>query len=161
MSDNTAATAYRRAAVLIKHHLTGNTDGINAVLQEVIDDNRLGPLLGGLLGSLTAITDQLVTDNGKEAIAELIEDIADHDGSPEPVRRAARYLTAFNHHDSAAMDSIIREAESVSPTIIGLLDIYTRLVPTMCSDIGLDIIDNAIRALSVKEVNGENPEANQ
>lgn len=155
VTDTRGARGYRRAAALIKHRIAGDMEGVNAVLDEVADDHQLAPLLGGILGTLTALANLLTTSDGKEAIAELIEDISNHDATPEPVRRAARYLIAFNDHNSAGMDAIIGETDDVAPTIISVLDIYARLVPTMCSSIGLDILDNGICGFAGIEVEGD------
>lgn len=151
------ATAYRRAAVLIKHHLAGDIEGINAVLTEVDDDGRLAPLLGALIGSLTEIANHFLTDTGREALNEMITDLAENYTTPNlSTPRAARYLMAvFNHAGQDAADAAMYETEDVSPLIVGLLELHTRLVPVMTTDIALDILDNGIRAFMHKEEGGD------
>ncbi|MCI4675290.1 hypothetical protein [Candidatus Mycolicibacterium alkanivorans] len=144
MTDITA-TAYRRAAVIIKHHLAGDTQGVNAVLQEINDDTRPGPLLGALLGSLDAVTTQLVTEAGKAAFIELVAHLAGH--IPDtPTVRAARFLHAYHERQPARLDTIAGETDDATPLIAGMLTVYTSLVPALTTDVAGAIIDTAIRA---------------
>ena len=91
-------------------------------------------------------------------MAELLLGIAngEHlDEVPDHWNRAARFLIAYGsrHHDE--MQQIMHETDDVSPTIVGICDVYCVVLPSLQTAFGMEIIDSGIRALMAKEAEGD------
>jgi hypothetical protein len=142
----------RRAGVFIKHHVTRNGDGMNAILQEALDVRRASHFIDAVLATFDAIVPQLVTPAGQRAMGEMILILTQDAEAPNEHRRAARFLISYGLCSRDDMNKIMRETNDVSPMVIAVLDIYATILPT---PFGLDIIDRGIRTLSAKEVEGD------
>lgn len=148
----------RRAAAFIKHHAATNQEGMNAVLQEALGVKRATQFIEGILATYDAIVPQMCTPAGQRGMAELILGIAegDHlDAVPDHWQRAARFLVAYGNQRNDEMQQIMHETDNVSPTIIGICDVYTVVLPSLHTPFGMQIIDSGIRALMAKEVEGD------
>lgn len=148
MNQQTAADL-RRAAVLIKHYAHGNHEGINVILTEAVDAKRPAHLIQGVLSTYDAIIPQLVTQAGQRCMAEMLITFATNntDFAPE-WNRAARFLLALGEGHTDTANEIIGETDNVSPTLIALLDIYSSIVPLVCTPFGMEIIDRGIQTLA-------------
>lgn len=154
--DPANAGDYRRAGVFIKHHAYTNSDGMNAILIEAIEAERTSHLIQAILATYDAIVPQLITHHGQRCMAEMLITYAHGDPSLAPeLNRAARFLLAYGDNQTDAMNSILREEDNVSPTVVALLDVYAAILPTLHTPFGMDIIERGIRTLSGMEAKGE------
>ncbi|WP_370500258.1 hypothetical protein NWT09_00100 [Mycolicibacterium sp. jd] len=151
---------YRRAGAFIKWHAHGNRDGINAILLEALEAKRPTQFIAAILNTFDGIVPMLATKAGQRGMAELIIAIADGtdnldpDVVPEDWRRAARLMVAYGENNSDTMNRILHETPDVSPTIIGICDVYTVVLPMLHTPFGMGIIDTGIRRLSGMEAEG-------
>lgn len=140
----------RRAGVFIKHHAAHNRDGMNAILLETVEAHRETEFIDGILKTFDAIVPQLVTPAGQRGMAELVIGMADgthHIPIPDNWHRAARFLLAYGDADTTGMTRIIHETDDVSPTIVGILDVYTIVLPMLHTQFGISAIDRGINTL--------------
>ncbi len=145
----------RRAGVFIKHFAHDNRDGMNAILIEALEAQRASQFIDGILATYDAIVPQLVTPAGQRAMVEMVLAIPDNPNYDEDCWRAARFLIAHGNQDRDGMNQIMHETENVSPTIIGLLDVYASILPTLHTPFGMEMIERGIRTLSGMEVERE------
>jgi hypothetical protein len=75
MIEITAAD-FRRACALIVHHRNRNTDGCNAVLQQVNETERIAQLIFGILDLYQQLIPILHTELGITVLNQLIIDMA-------------------------------------------------------------------------------------
>ena len=145
----------RRAAAFIKHFAYDNRDGMNAILIEALEAQRASQFIDGILATYDAIVPQLVTPAGQRAMVEMVLAIPDNPNYDEDCWRAARFLIAHGNQDRDGMNQIMHETENVSPTIIGLLDVYASILPTLHTPFGMEMIERGIRTLSGMEVEAD------
>jgi len=152
------AADLRRAGVFIKHHAHGNRAGMNAILLEALEANRASQFIEGILCTFDVIVPQLCTPAGQRGMAELILGIAQgtHLAEvPDEWNRAARFLIAYGQQDHTGMNEIMHETDNVSPTIVGILDVYCVALPMLQTPFGISIINSGITALMAKEAEGQ------
>lgn len=75
MTNHDVADA-RRAATLIAHYATGNTEGCNYVLREANAQNRVTPLIEALLSVYGTVVPLLHSEVGVAAIRACIAKLA-------------------------------------------------------------------------------------
>lgn len=80
---NPAAGDCRRAAALVAHHGNNNVDGINAVLQEAAEADRVTQLFLAILDLYQTIVPALYTKLGMQALSQTVLDIANREVSDE------------------------------------------------------------------------------
>ena len=77
MTDlNPTAADCRRAAALISHHGQSNLVGVNAVLQEAVEADRITPLILGMLDLYQTIVPVIYTRLGMQALSAAVIDLA-------------------------------------------------------------------------------------
>lgn len=141
----------RRAGVFIKHHAAHDRDGMNAILTETVEAHRETEFITAILDTFDTIVPQLVTPAGQRGMAELIIAMADgthHIPIPDNWHRAARFLLAYGDGDNKLMTRIMHETDDVSPTIVGILDVYTVVLPMLHTPFGISAIDRGINTLA-------------
>lgn len=141
----------RRAAAFIKHHATHSFDGMNAILIEALEAKRATEFIAAILDTFDAIVPQLVTPAGQRGMAELVLAMAQgthHIRIDDNWQRAARFLIAYGDGDNKLMTRIMHETDDVSPTIVGILDVYTVVLPMLHTPFGIDTIDRGINTLA-------------
>ncbi|SKG26900.1 hypothetical protein [Mycobacteroides abscessus] len=153
------AADLRRAGVFIKHHLNGDETGVNVVLQEVNEAGRTGPFAHALLVTLAVVSKRLLTEVGMHAFGEGLATVADahYDPGnmiPEHWRRAARLAIAYEHGDHDQTAQVVWETSNITPTLLGLIDLHTMLIPSISTTTGMQIVDNGISTLVGIEAEG-------
>ncbi|SII79846.1 Uncharacterised protein [Mycobacteroides abscessus subsp. bolletii] len=153
------AADLRRAGVCIKHHVHGNQEGVNVVLEEVNDVGRSGQFVHSLLATLDAVSKQLLTEPGLRALDEGLATVANpaYDPSqmvPEYWRRAACLTIAYGRGDQDGVNAVWLGEESVTPITLSLIDVYAMLIPSISTSVGMQIVDNGISTLVGIEAEG-------
>ena len=157
MSINTGD--FRRAGVLLKHHIDNNRDGVNVILDEALDAGRATNLIAALLETLDAVAQQLLTNIGLQGFDEWLGAYATPEFGeyPDTWRRAARLITAHGNKDNAEMDAILAEGsdDNVTPLILTAITVYTTVMPVLSTQIGAEILNTGIAKLAGMEAEGE------
>ena len=157
MSINTGD--FRRAGVLLKHHIDNNRDGVNVILDEALDAGRATNLIAALLETLDAVAQQLLTNIGLQGFDEWLGAYANPEFGdyPDTWRRAARLITAHGNKDNAEMDAILAEGsdDNVTPLILTAINVYTTTMPVLSTHIGAEILNTGIAKLAGMEAEGE------
>lgn len=154
------AADMRRAGVFVKWHCYANPDGVNAALQEALDTKRVAQFVGCVLSTLSAVAAQLLTESGQyafgEGIATYIDTTLDPDARlPHEWRRAARLIAAHGRDDTTGIATVLQEQDTLTETILALVDVYNSLVPGISTPTGMQIIDGGIRRLTEMEAEGD------
>jgi len=158
--DNITAGDWRRAGALLQHRLNRDIDGVNAILTETIEATRIAALIVALIGTLDAVTEQLLTPLGSDALDEWIEAWTrpkfDPARPPEWTQAAALTVACLNKEPSE-MDAIIKEGDddNITPVILSVIDIYTSACPALATHTGTKVVANGIRTLAGIEAEGE------
>lgn len=158
--DNITTADWRRAGALLKHRLARDVDGCNAILQEALDTNRATNLIVALIGTLDAVTQQLLTPLGLDGLDEWIAAWAlpDFDPARPPEwTRAAALTVACHDKDTLEMNRIITESDddNITPVILSVIDIYTAACPALATHTGTEVVAHGVRRLVGMEAEGE------
>lgn len=153
------AADLRRAGVFIKHHLNGDETGVNVILSEVNDTGRTGPFAHCLMVTLAVVSKRLLTEAGMLAFGEGLATVADAQYDPGKLipdawRRAARLAIAYERGDHDEANRVVCETDNITPTLLGLIDVHTMLVPSISTATGMQIVDNGISTLVGIEAEG-------
>lgn len=141
----------RRAGVLIKHRIAGDTDGINTILTEALEAARATELVDAVLITLGTVATRLLTPEGLAALDEWVAFYADRnwDHVPDQWHPAARFITAHGLKDYDTMTAILNEtSDDVAPTILATIDVYINVMPVLHTHIGTRVLSNGISKLA-------------
>lgn len=72
----------RRAAALVTHHARGDLAGINAILQEAVEADRVSPLFLSVLALYEVIVPELRTEAAIALMSEWVVKIAGMEPKP-------------------------------------------------------------------------------
>lgn len=160
MDPNITPGDWRRAGALLQHRLTRDIDGCNAILEETITADRLSNLIVALIGTLDAVTDQLLTPVGGDGLDEWIE--AWSHPTFDPARtsewtQAAALTVACHAKNTVEMNRIIHDGDddNVTPVILSIIDIHTSACPPLATRTGTQLVANGLRMLTGIEGAGD------
>lgn len=98
------------------------------------------------------IVPQLVTESGQNGMAELLHDLTADRGAQENLRRAAQLIIAGSRRDTAEVDRLLFERQTITRLLLGVMDAYTLMMPTIRTRAGRRVIA-AIMAADLDEGN--------
>lgn len=153
MNPDITTGDWRRAGALLKHRLARDVDGCNAILEETLQAARLTNLIVALIGTLDAVTNQLLTPLGLDALDEWLEAWARTDFDPTRTAewtRAAALTAACHANDTAEMDRVIMEGsdDNITPVVLSTIDVYSAACPALATHTGIQVIANGLRLLT-------------
>ncbi|MGJ6126317.1 hypothetical protein QN239_27450 [Mycolicibacterium sp. Y3] len=139
MPDGAAALThadYQRAAALIGHEANGYAPGMQFVVDQTCAENRTAQLLLAVIDCYATITIELRTDGGLIAVWQLIEQETRRRNDDGDARRAATAIVARRDKDTAAFNTVLREANEAGrpaellATVIGM---YSAILPELAT----------------------------
>ncbi|MDQ1248560.1 MAG: hypothetical protein QG597_2933 [Actinomycetota bacterium] len=147
----------RRAGAFIKHRIANDDQGVNAILQEAIEAQRVRYFIEATLVTLDAVVAELLTAPGLRGLDEWIAFYAERqwDRVPTEWHRAARLIIARGRGELDQLNEILGETENVSPTVIAAVDVYRSVIPLMSTHIGDAVLEGGIRRLAGLEAEGD------
>lgn len=148
---------YRRATALTVHYGTSNPDGCNAIFDEVLENERLVPLVYALLELHRRVVPTVLTQTGLDCASdEIIAAANDRERGPE-VHRAAS-LVAF--HAAANPDGVAEvldaaaKDERVAETILAVCAMWKAYCPMLYTLRGLASLHQGLLDFAADEENG-------
>lgn len=152
---STYAGDCRRAIALTVQHAQGDLDGVNAILRESAEAGRATELILAILDAFQSIVPVLHTELGLLSLSQTVHAIAHDDTADADRRRAAALVVAHSKDDVNGINKVIhetKEADRVTPLILGILGLYDRLVPAATSSLGIAALQSTILDLAAHEV---------
>lgn len=153
---NLAATDCRRATALVVHYGTENRDGVNALLQETAEDERVTEMLLSLLGLFDNVIPQLHTQLGMTCLSDVLLQLANDQTAPPDLNRAARLIAHYGNNNVDAINTVLTEAceaNAVSTLIIAVLNLYSTVAPAVYTRLGLTALQRSILDFAAREEN--------
>jgi hypothetical protein len=137
----------RRAATLTVHYGRGDTAGVNAVLAETVDVDRVTALYLAVLNLHREVIPKLYTVDGLACLTDLVYTLAGDDNADPDCKRAARMIVAHSSGDVAGFNAVLDEvAESYrgSELLIGMYATFSAFVPVLYSEAGLSVLQRSV-----------------
>lgn len=151
---NPIAGDQRRATALTVWYGHRDLDGVNTVLAEAAELDRVRELVLGVLDLHAHVVPILLTGDGLACLTQMIYSLAeDQDGDPD-CARAARLIVAHSERDTDAYKAVLREAadaDRVADTIVGILANFRTFVPLLYSELGLTVLQRSILDWAARE----------
>lgn len=152
---NAYAGDCRRATALACHYGNGNTDGMRAVLNEAIEDNRVTPLIVAVLDLAQYVFPVLLTNMGIGCVSDVVFRLTQAPSEPRPDRhRAARIIVAHASNNVDGINAVLAEAaeaRAVTELITAILELFGVACSPLYTPLGLDALQQATVDLAVKE----------
>ncbi len=159
MTTPLTAADNRRATTLTVWYGHQNLDGVNTVLREAAEIQRVRHLILAVLDLHAQVIPVLLTDDGLACLTQMIYSLTeDQDGDPD-CARAARLIAAHSEQDADAYKAVLREAadaDRVTDTIVGTLADFRAFVPLLYSELGLAVLQRNILDWASREAKEEN-----
>lgn len=150
----TNAADNRRATTLAVHYGRQDQAGVDAVLAEALQADRITPLITAVLDLHAGIVPTLHTPDGQTLLAQMLHDLAaDRDGDPD-CARAARLIVAHSEGNADGCTTVLREAadaDRVAETIVGVLAVFRAYVPVLYGELGLSVLQRNIIGWAARE----------
>ena len=83
---------HRRAAALTCHYGRGNGDGIDALMVETVELDRVMPLIMSVLGLHEQVVPILLSSDGVACLSVMVFQLTQDDNADPDCRRAARLI---------------------------------------------------------------------
>lgn len=151
---NPIAGDQRRATALTVWYGHTDLDGVNTVLQEAAEIDRVRQLVLGILDLHAHVVPILLTGDGLACLTQMIYSATeDQDGDPD-CARAARLIVAHSERDTTAYKAVLQdaaEADRVADTIVGILGVFRAFVPLLYSELGLAVLQRSILDWAARE----------
>jgi hypothetical protein len=144
----------RRAAALVVHYGTQNMPGVNEVLKEAVDVDRVSETVLGVLNLFEQVIPQLVTPLGIACMSDVVARLAEDEEADPDCSRAARIVT---HHADKSVDGInivmgeACDSDRVTPLILGVLHLYSTICPQIFTRLGLAALQQSVLDFAVQE----------
>lgn len=160
MTDPTLASDRRRATALVCHWGRNNIDGVNAVITEAQDVDRITPMIIEILSLHSEVATILLTEDGIACSSQEAHRIATAalDGRDDPVshdcHRAGRLMFAYAKPDLDEINAVLREAveaNRATELILALLELYRHILPQAYTELGLRVLGRSILEWAAKE----------
>jgi hypothetical protein len=151
---NPHAADCRRATALVVHYGAQNLEGVDAVLKEAVTVNRVMPLITSVLDLHESVVPLLLTQDGLACLTQMIYTLADDEDGDQDCRRAARLVIRHDRRDAPGINAVLKEAaeaDRVTELVVGLLSLYSTLVPMLYSQLGLQVLQRSILDWAARE----------
>lgn len=151
---NPEASDNRRATALVCHFGRQNSEGVNAVLAETIEANRVTPLIISVLDLHAGIVPILVTPDGLACITQMIHSRANDQYVDQECARAARLIISHSARDTAGFNTALREAADaghVTDLLMATLETFLAVVPQLYCELGLAVLERSILDWAARE----------
>ncbi|GJF17740.1 hypothetical protein NGTWS0302_16920 [Mycolicibacterium cyprinidarum] len=148
------AADQRRATALVCHYGRNNLDGINAILAEASEADRVVPLIGATLSLHAHIVPILYTEDGLACLTHMIYALAEDPEVDEDCARAARLAVAHSEQDATATNAVLAaaaHADRATQLITAILTLFSSTVPTLYSELGLKVLERSILNWAARE----------
>lgn len=157
MDDNQTryyAADLRRAGTLIRWFGLNNHQGVEAIIQETAEEQRITELLQAICVLYEALIDVLITEVGKVTIASELS-LFSRQPEDNDVKRAATWICAHAAKDVDAMNAALigaREPENrIGQLVMTVVSMFATLVPCVCTYVGLKKLENVVQRLIMRE----------
>lgn len=160
MTDHHHPGDRRRATALLCHWGTHNIEGINAVIGEAKEANRIGLLLHEILALHSELAPVLLTEDGIACASHEAYKVAtipiadDEDSGVGDCRRAAQLMFGYAQQDASEISSVIDEAihlDRVTELFLTLLELYRRIIPQLYTELGLQVLGRTVLQWAARE----------
>lgn len=153
MTDNTTPRDIRMAAVLIKHHIIGDTTGMHEIVRETVDTDRATPLLAAVLDLHAMFVDQTRTEIGLAYFAECIRAIGNFEPTTADEQDQRNAVTVIDGHGRGDFDAIntvltaVREYGRGTQLILQILGVFRATIPELSTAAGISWLDATIASI--------------
>lgn len=160
MADTTTISTgdHRRAGTLTVHYGRGDAEGVNTVLAETLEADRVMQLITAVMYLHAYAASILYTPDGLACLTQMVHTLAgDSDADPD-CWRAARLIIAYSGDDVVAFNKVSTEAAAVhrgTELLMGLFAVYSAFVPILYGTLGLDVLQRTILDLVAREEGAE------
>lgn len=155
---NPTAGDQRRATALAVHYGHDRLDGVNAIIAEASEAERIVPLIAAILNMHHLVVPILLTRDGLACLTKMIYTLAEGEDVHEDCARAARLVVAHSEQDLDATHAVLAdtaEADRASELILGLLTLFSSTIPILYSEVGLHVLERSILDWAAREDNGQ------
>ncbi|MCH9668948.1 MAG: hypothetical protein K0U76_03855 [Actinomycetia bacterium] len=154
MTSPTAGDQRRATALTVWYgHL--DLDGVNSVLQEAAELDRVRQLVIGILDLHAHVIPILLTDDGLACLSQMVYSLSEgREGDDPDCARSARLIIAHADRDLDAYKAVLQEAadaDRVTETIVGILGTFRAFVPLLYSELGLAVLQRSILDWAARE----------
>lgn len=144
----------RRATALVCHYGNQNLDGVNEILKEAVTVKRVTPLITSVLDLHESIGPLLHTPDGLACLTQMIYSLAEKEDGDQDCRRAALLVIRHDRRDAPGINTVLKdaaEADRVTELVVGLLSLYSSLMPMLYSQLGLEVLQRSILNWAARE----------
>lgn len=149
-ADHTTPRDLRMAAVLIKHHRTGNTAGQIEIIRETVDTDRATGLLAAVLDLHAVFISETRNQAGLDFFAEGIHALGEFDPVDETGQDLLNAVTVVEGHGTGDFDAInevltkVRDQGRGTQLMINVLDVLAHAAPELSSRAGIHWLDATV-----------------
>jgi hypothetical protein len=96
----------------------------------------------------------LHTQDGLACLTQMIYSLADKEDGDQDCRRAARLVIRHDRRDAPGINAVLKEAaeaDRVTELVVGLLSLYSSLMPMLYSQLGLQVLQRSILDWAARE----------
>ncbi len=144
----------RRATSLVIHYGRQDVDGVNAVIREAADVDRVTLLIANVVDLHHQIVPVLLTPDGIACLSQLVYALSEDQDADEDCRRAARLVIAHSLRDLDAVTAVLteaRNADRVTEILLAVMSTYRSYVPQLYSDVGLSVLQRSVIDFAARE----------
>ena len=142
----------RRATSLVVHFGHTYLEGINAILAEAVETNRVTPLFVAVLDLHAGIIPILITEDGLACVSHMVYTLTKDDDTD--TARAAQLITARDQQDADAFNALMRQAADtsrVTELLLAVLTVFRTVVPQLYSKLGLEVLQQSVLNWAARE----------
>jgi hypothetical protein len=151
---NPLAGDCRRASALVLNYGRRDHAGVNAILQESAEADRVTDLILATLTLFQSVVPILITDYGMHAMGQVILGLAQDRDGDDNVRRAAALVAHDGNSNVQGINAILQEASEttgISELILNVMHLYATILPSLFTPLGLDTLQRNVLDLAAKE----------
>lgn len=151
---NPLAADCRRASALVLNYGRRDHAGVNAILQESAEVDRVTDLIVATLSLFQSVVPVFVTEYGMHAMGQVVLGLAnDHEGDGD-VRRAAALVAHDANANVQGLNAVLAEASEttgISALILNVMHLYSTILPSLFTPLGLATLHQNVLDLAAKE----------
>ena len=151
---NPAAGDNRRATALVVHYGNDNLDGVNAILREAVEVDRVSLLIANVVDLHDQIVPILLTEDGIACLSQMMYSLAEDQDADPDFRRAARLIIAHAQRDLDTINTVLAEAaaaDHVTGLVLAVLGTYRSYLPLLYSQLGLRVLQRSALDWAARE----------